>query len=149
MKRRNLGQTSLKRRSRTGDPMQTYDRLPPELRSWLSEAALPWSPASARRAYAAAMVRTGGDTTRALARLDQIQRRLMARDAPRIWEGHHHAHRLPLADLSVGRRQPGCLGDAHQDAAEGARLQRPALELPEPRHPAPREGHLNAHKRPT
>ncbi len=84
MKRRNLGQTSLKRRVCKGDPMQTYDRLAPELRSWLSCAALPWSPASARRAFAAAMVRTGGDTTRALAQLDQLERSLLSRDAPRI-----------------------------------------------------------------
>lgn len=89
MRPRNLGATSLKRRSRTGDPMQTYDRLPPELRGWLSEAALPWSPASARRAYAAAMARAGGDPERALEQLDQNQRRLMARDAPRIWGPEH------------------------------------------------------------
>jgi hypothetical protein len=88
MKPRNLGATSLKRRSRSGDPMQSYDRLPPELRGWLSAAALPWSPASARRAYAAALQRTK-DPACALAQLDRLQRRLIARDAPRIWGPHH------------------------------------------------------------
>ena len=63
--------------------MQTCEGLPPELSGWLSEAALPWSPASTRRAFAAAMARTK-NPARALAQLDQIQRRLMARDAPRI-----------------------------------------------------------------
>ncbi len=89
MRRGNLGATSLRRKPRDGDPMRAYDRLPPELRCWLSAAALPWSPASARRAYATAMARTGGDPAGALAQLDRLQRRLIARDAPRIWGPDH------------------------------------------------------------
>ena len=37
---KNLGATTLKSRKRSGNPMQDYDNLPPELRRWLSEAAL-------------------------------------------------------------------------------------------------------------
>lgn len=48
---RNLGQSSLQRKRRSGDPMQAYDGLPAPLRQWLSAAALPWSPASARRLW--------------------------------------------------------------------------------------------------
>ena len=47
----NLGQSSLQRKRRSGDPMQAYDGLPAPLRQWLSAAALPWSPASARRLW--------------------------------------------------------------------------------------------------
>ena len=35
--------SSLAARRRTQDPMAAYDRLPPELRGWLAQAALPWS----------------------------------------------------------------------------------------------------------
>ena len=49
--RRNLGETRLPRKRRSGDPMAAYDRLPAPLRSWLSEAKLPWSPASAKRLW--------------------------------------------------------------------------------------------------
>ncbi|WP_260349929.1 DUF6525 family protein, partial [Alloyangia mangrovi] len=46
-------------RRREGDVMSAYDRLPPELRAWLAQAALPWSPRSALRAWRGALVRTG------------------------------------------------------------------------------------------
>lgn len=36
----NRGATSLRRKRRRGDPMRDYDRLPPELRCWLADAAL-------------------------------------------------------------------------------------------------------------
>ncbi|MEP3344923.1 MAG: DUF6525 family protein [Litoreibacter sp.] len=48
---RNLGQTSLRGKRRHGNPMHTYDALPAPLRHWLGQAALPWSPASARRIW--------------------------------------------------------------------------------------------------
>lgn len=48
---RNLGQTSLRSKRRNSDPMQTFDNLPEPLRRWLGQAALPWSPASARRIW--------------------------------------------------------------------------------------------------
>jgi len=37
----NLGQSSLRGKRRSGDPMSAYDSLPAPLRLWLSEAALP------------------------------------------------------------------------------------------------------------
>lgn len=48
---RNLGHSSLRRKRRASDPMAAYDSLPTPLRMWLSEATLPWSPASARRIW--------------------------------------------------------------------------------------------------
>ncbi|OUD08386.1 hypothetical protein BVC71_12805 [Marivivens niveibacter] len=48
---RNLGQTSLRRRRRNGDPMSSFDALPAPVRHWVSQAALPWSPASVRRIW--------------------------------------------------------------------------------------------------
>ena len=45
----NLSSPLCNRRLR--DPMRDYDRLPPELRQWLAQAALPWSPQSAKRIW--------------------------------------------------------------------------------------------------
>lgn len=89
--RGNRGQTSLKRKRRTEDPMRDFDRLPPELRAWLAEAVLPWRPRSVRRAFERAVARTR-DRARALAELDRLQDRLVARDAPRVWGRDHPGH---------------------------------------------------------
>jgi len=80
---RNL-RTGLKRRRRA-DPMRDYDRLPPALRQWLAEAALPWSPASVRRAWVRALREVRGCEARALSRLSAAEARLLARDAHAIW----------------------------------------------------------------
>ncbi|MFN3260450.1 MAG: DUF6525 family protein [Pikeienuella sp.] len=80
MRAGNLGAAGLKRRLRARDPMWAYDRLPAPLRRWLSEAALPWSPASAARAFARALREEGGEAA-ALARLDRIERATLARAA--------------------------------------------------------------------
>jgi hypothetical protein len=49
---------------------------------------LPWRPRSVARAFDKALARTG-DRRRALAELDQLQRRLIARDAAAIWGRDH------------------------------------------------------------
>lgn len=95
MKSSNRGQTSLKRRRRNEDKMQDYDRLPAELRTWLSSAALPWRPRSVRQTYERALAKTQS-RDKALDELDRIQKRLIAKDARTIW------------------------GDDHPDAARGA-----------------------------
>ncbi|MDE0589818.1 DUF6525 family protein [Halocynthiibacter sp. C4] len=84
----NLGRTSLKCKRRSSDPMRDYDRLPRELRIWLSGAVLPWRPRSVRRAFDAALSRTGG-VGPALAELDRIERNIVSKDARKIW-GHDH-----------------------------------------------------------
>ncbi len=80
---RNLA-TSLGRRHRPR-PMERYDRLPPELRRWLARAALPWSPHSVLRLWTRLHRETGGDTALVLQGLDRAERRMLARDAPKIW----------------------------------------------------------------
>jgi hypothetical protein len=45
----NLGASRLPARRRSMDPMRAYDRLPPDLRAWLADAARPWSPTSCLR----------------------------------------------------------------------------------------------------
>ena len=74
---RNLN-SSLKGRRRQGSAMQAYDALPPELRQWLSTAALPWSPASASGIWRKA----GGarDPQAALARLNAVEQATLRRD---------------------------------------------------------------------
>ena len=48
--------------------MRAFDSLPPVLRRWLTQAALPWSPASCRRIWQAARAR-GESPDAALARI--------------------------------------------------------------------------------
>ncbi|MEO1238979.1 MAG: DUF6525 family protein [Pseudomonadota bacterium] len=71
--------TRLKCRRRSDDPMAAYDRLPPELRHWLHDAKLPWSPRSARAIWAKAR-RAGLSPEEALARLERAEEKTLARD---------------------------------------------------------------------
>lgn len=80
----NRGRTSLKTKRRAENPMQEFDRLPAELRSWLSSAALPWRARSVRVAFDRALSRTGNPVS-ALRELDGLQARLIARDAKKVW----------------------------------------------------------------
>lgn len=50
--------------------MRKIDRLPPVLRAWLANAAMPWGPRLAKRAYNLALVRFG-DPQKALSELDR------------------------------------------------------------------------------
>ncbi|MEM7056486.1 MAG: DUF6525 family protein [Pseudomonadota bacterium] len=84
----NRGKTSLKRRRRNASPMYEFDRLPVELRAWLTSAVLPWSPRSVRRVYDRAMVRTR-NVDKALGELRQIEQRAIARDSRRVWGPDH------------------------------------------------------------
>ncbi|UWQ18490.1 DUF6525 family protein [Jannaschia sp. M317] len=61
--------------------MAAFDALPPALRAWLAEARLPWSPASARRAWRRALWKNMGRTKAALAHMDRIEEDRIARDA--------------------------------------------------------------------
>ncbi|MCC1482218.1 DUF6525 family protein [Roseibaca sp. Y0-43] len=94
MARSNRGTTSLRVKTRRRNPMQEYDRLPPELRAWLARAALPWRPGSVARVYARAVSRTG-DPQRALAQLDAVEARLVAKDAAAVWGAAHPAANAP------------------------------------------------------
>lgn len=79
----NLGATALPRRRRKTDPMRDFDRLPPELRAWVAGAALPWSPKSCLRLWHRACA-AGASPTEALARLDDTESRMLARDGHTI-----------------------------------------------------------------
>jgi hypothetical protein len=72
--------SSLVARRRTQDPMAAYDRLPPELRGWLAQAALPWSARSALRAWHRALQRFSGDTDAAKQHLSRCERNTLTRD---------------------------------------------------------------------
>ncbi|QBF30093.1 DUF6525 family protein [Thalassococcus sp. S3] len=75
----NLGATSLRRRRRPGQSMQTYDTLPAPIRQWLSQAALPWSPASARKIWMRARAK-GMSAEEAITTLSQAEARSLKRD---------------------------------------------------------------------
>jgi len=81
---RNLN-TRLKCRKRSVDPMREYDRLPQPLRLWLSQAALPWSAPSVKRAWRRALARHEGCEIRALDYMSRAEARSLTKDAPRIW----------------------------------------------------------------
>ncbi|MDB6176296.1 DUF6525 family protein [Paracoccus sp. Z330] len=76
--------TSLRCRSRAR-PMDRYDRLPPELRRWVANAALPWSAASVLRIWSRLHLETGGNVELVLHRLDQAERRMLTRDCRQVW----------------------------------------------------------------
>ncbi len=59
--------------------MQAYDALPAPLRQWLGQAALPWSPVSARRLWQRAHAQ-GLSVEQTLASLSQAEARTLARD---------------------------------------------------------------------
>ncbi|MEM7640984.1 MAG: DUF6525 family protein [Pseudomonadota bacterium] len=63
------------------DNMAAYDSLPPALRRWLADARLPWSPASAKRAWRKAMIRSLGREKAAIARMDALEDARLAQDA--------------------------------------------------------------------
>ena len=78
----NLGQTRLRTRRPREDPMREFDRLPPVLRAWLSQAALPWRPRSVRRAYDRALAECG-EPDAALRELERLEAaRLSRAEAP-------------------------------------------------------------------
>jgi len=83
---RNLGQSSLRRKRRSSDPMAAFDGLPAPLRQWLSEAALPWSPASARRIWSKSLAK-GSTPEEALLSLSQAEAQTLARDTFAISPG--------------------------------------------------------------
>ncbi len=68
--------------------MREFDRLPAELRAWLTGAVLPWRPRSVRRAFDRAVARTK-DPASAIQELDRLQEHLIAKDAQRIWGNDH------------------------------------------------------------
>lgn len=79
---RNL--TSPRARWRATNPMSAYDRLPPDLRTWLAGAALPWSAASVLRIWQKALRETGCTQT-ARDRLARAEQKTLAREAARVW----------------------------------------------------------------
>jgi len=72
--------SGLPRRRRAEDPMASYDRLPPALRHWLAQAALPWSPRSASALWRRLAAQIGKDPAAILGRLSEIEARMLSRD---------------------------------------------------------------------
>ena len=81
---RNLN-TNLRRRRRNANPMAEYDALPRELRGWLADAQLPWSPHSVRKLWKKALREHNGETGEALNFLSACEARLIEKDAPKVW----------------------------------------------------------------
>jgi hypothetical protein len=79
---RNL--TSPRARWRQTNPMRDHDALPAPLRQWATQAALPYSARSLRRAWEKSLAATGCPEA-ALARLQRAEAATLARDAPQVW----------------------------------------------------------------
>lgn len=90
----NRGATGLRPRRRAEDQMMAFDRLPPELRAWLREAKLPWSPRSCRAIWARAR-KGGGSITETIARLERAEEATLARAAPLPGPRWRNLHRPP------------------------------------------------------
>lgn len=71
---RNLRTTLPRRRARS---MNHFDALPPDLRAWLRDAALPFSTTAALRIW----TRHGPNPAQARAALDRAQSRAIQKDA--------------------------------------------------------------------
>lgn len=76
---RNIGETNLRGRRRSRDPMRSYDALPAQLRQWLAQAASPWSSASARKIWNQVQSK-GLNPDETLAVLDRVESKTLARD---------------------------------------------------------------------
>ena len=68
--------------------MLEFDRLPRELRVWIASADLPWRPRSVRKAFDRAISQTGNNAN-ALEELSRLQRRLISKDATKVWGKEH------------------------------------------------------------
>ena len=77
--KRNLGQTNLKTRRRNLNSLKEFDCLPHQLREWLTNATLPWSPRSVKRAYNRAFLNTNNSSL-AIAELERLQERQLDKD---------------------------------------------------------------------
>ena len=75
----NLGSTTLKKRRLAADPMMAYDVLPQPLRSWLAEAALPWSPKSCKRIWDKAQS-NGLSVNHTIVLLTEAERKALCQD---------------------------------------------------------------------
>ena len=85
----NLGATTLKKQRRAADSMMTYDLLPEPLRSWLAEAALPWSPKSCKRIWDKA--RTNGlSVNDTIVVLTEVERKNLSQDKHYVWQCHRN-----------------------------------------------------------
>lgn len=69
-------------------PMSAYDALPAPLRRWLTEAALPWSIPSAKRAWKNAMLEYKSESA-ALAYLSRVEAATLRREAAQVWGKSH------------------------------------------------------------
>lgn len=90
-------------------PMAQHDRLPPELRAWLAQAALPWSAHSALKLWHRALREAGGDTSAAKAALTRAEARMIARDAALVWGADHPAACAPLTPQRRNRTSSSAL----------------------------------------
>lgn len=86
---------SSRARTQLVDPMRAHDALPAPLRHWATQAALPWSARSLRRAWTRALHATGCPQA-ALQRLSAAETATLAREGPGIWgRGHPSFSALP------------------------------------------------------
>ena len=84
----NRGNTSLKCKRRNENSMLEFDQLPRELRGWIVSADLPWRAKSGRKAFDRALSQTGS-REKALEELSRLQRRLISKDATKVWGEKH------------------------------------------------------------
>lgn len=102
--------------------MADYDALPAEVRHWLAEAALPWSPQSVRKLWQKALRQTGGQTEAALAFLTSCETRAIKKTRPKsgarliqCLNGRNQSHSNSLILIVVNGSMPA-LRENYQSA---------------------------------
>ena len=86
-----------------GHAMASHDRLPPELRRFMIDAALPWSAASVLRIWRRARAQ-GESRAAALARIERAAAGTLRREVALIWgEGHPQAAAQSTNTVTSGR----------------------------------------------
>lgn len=80
--------SSPRARWRAGNPMAEHDRLPPDLRRFMIEAALPWSAASILRIWRKELAR-GQSPAAALDRIRRAAAATLRREAALVWGPDH------------------------------------------------------------
>lgn len=78
----------------TGNTMAEHDRLPPDLRRFMAEAALPWSARSVLRLWRKGLAETGC-RLRALERVRRAAEATLRRETRETWGPDHPAAAAP------------------------------------------------------
>jgi hypothetical protein len=98
--------------------MAAHDKLPPALRVWATQAALPWSSRSLHRLWTRALAETGC-AEEALSRLTAAEKATIRREAVAVWGPAYPGH-PPDPNARSGKTETEIRPDAWQSGDRAA-----------------------------